>query len=175
VLMRSDSLAVSVTSENLEHPFQAVVKVLLISPFDEDHEALGEILRHSKWEQHSSRTQAEALKFIRTNPTPVVICESELPDGTWKGLLDEFACMPYAPALAVSSRLADDVLWSEALNLGAYSVLTTPFDMKEVFHVVSCAWLNWKRQWEPRQRETVRSHSPWPETERNLLKLKAAS
>ena len=81
---------------------------------------------------------------------------AELPDGTWKDLLEQIVCMKYAPELVVSSRMADEVLWSEALNLGAYSVLSKPLDMKEVFHVVSFAWLNWKRHWEPCQRYTPR-------------------
>jgi DNA-binding NtrC family response regulator len=154
---------------------QTVVKVLLISPCDEDHQGLREILRHSKWEQYGVRTQNEGLEFLRTNVAPVVICESELPDGTWKGLLNQFACMRCAPVLVVSSCIADEVLWSETVNLGAYSVLAKPFDMKEVIHVVSCAWLNWKDKWEPRNRESVRSHSAWPETERQVTRIKAAS
>jgi DNA-binding response OmpR family regulator len=94
-------------------------------------------------------TQAEALEFLRTNTAAVVICESELPESAWKDLRVRFAGMQCAPVLVVSSRLADDVLWSEALNLGAYNVLAKPFDMEEVFHVVGLAWLSWRSQWEP--------------------------
>jgi DNA-binding response OmpR family regulator len=144
---RIDTTAVG----NLQASTQTVVKVLLVSPFDEDHQRLSEILRHSKWEQYGARTQSDALEFLWNNPTPVAICESELPDGSWKDLLDQFAFLKYAPAFVVSSRLADEILWSEALNLGADNVLAKPFDMKEVFHVVSFAWLNRKRQWDRRQ------------------------
>jgi DNA-binding response OmpR family regulator len=35
--------------------------------------------------------------------------------------------------------LADDYLWSEALNLGAYDVLAKPFDVEEVVRTVDAA------------------------------------
>ena len=123
-----DGLAANTAGENLKYASQSVVKVLLISPFDEDHQHLREILRHSKWEQYGARTRTGAMEVLMTNPTPVAICESKLPDGTWKDVLDRFAVMKYAPALVVSSRMADEFLWSEALNLGADNVLAKPFD-----------------------------------------------
>ena len=131
---------------------QRIVRVLLISPHDEDHRHLREILRHSNWQQYGACTHAEALALLRETPIPVVICESELPDGSWRDVLSHFGRMSCPPSLVVTSRLADDVLWSEVLNLGGYNVLAKPLEMKEVFHVVSLAWLLWKRQWE--QRET---------------------
>lgn len=147
----NQSLSFPATSEEPQTVSQRVVKVLLISPFDEDHRHLREILAHSKWQLHSVRTQAEALAFLLDNPTPVALCESELPDGTWRDMLSQLARVRFPPMLVVTSRLADELLWSEVLNLGGYNVLAKPLDMKEVFHVVSLAWLLWKRQWEQPQ------------------------
>jgi FixJ family two-component response regulator len=45
--------------------------------------------------------------------------------------------------LIVASRLADDHLWAEALNLGAWDVLAKPFDRREVFRSVKSAWQHW--------------------------------
>jgi len=135
-------------SEDTRAVSQKVVKVLLISPFDEDHQHLRDILKHSNWQQHGARTQRESFEFLRENLTPVVICESELPDGDWRDVLAQFGRMQSPPLLVVTSRMADDRLWSEALNLGAYNVLAKPLNMKEVFHVVGLAWLSWKRRWE---------------------------
>ena len=36
------------------------------------------------------------------------------------------------PRFVVSSRLADDHVWAEVLNLGGYDVLCTPFEAREV-------------------------------------------
>ena len=46
----------------------------------------------------------------------------------------------------MSSRLADDRLWAEALNLGAWDVLAKPFEKSEVLRAVSTAWLDWKNK-----------------------------
>ena len=48
--------------------------------------------------------------------------------------------------MIVTSRSADERLWVEALNLGAYDVLAKPFDRDEVLRSVSMAWLNWNRK-----------------------------
>lgn len=127
---------------------QKTAKVLLISPFDEDHQNLGDILKHSKWQQYGVRTQRESFEFLRKNVTPVVISESELPDGTWQDVLSRLGLMQCPPLLVVTSRMADDRLWSEALNLGAYNVLAKPLNMKEVLHVMGAAWLSWEPRWE---------------------------
>jgi hypothetical protein len=43
----------------------------------------------------------------------------------------------------VASHFADDQLWAEALNLGAYDVLAMPLRAAEVFRSVSLAWRRW--------------------------------
>lgn len=122
------------------------VKVLLVSPLDDDRRFLMQILRHSKWKYYVARSRAEALTFLRENAVPVLICEADLIDGTWRDLLDQIAHMQHAPLLIVTSGSADDALWAEVLNLGGYNVLAKPFDSREVFHVVGNAWLHWQDQ-----------------------------
>lgn len=43
------------------------------------------------------------------------------------------------PKLIVASRLADERLWAEVLNLGGYDLLVKPFVADEVQRVVSLA------------------------------------
>jgi DNA-binding response OmpR family regulator len=43
------------------------------------------------------------------------------------------------PDLIVASRLADEYLWAEVLNLGGYDVLAKPFNAEEVRRVVGLA------------------------------------
>jgi DNA-binding NtrC family response regulator len=50
------------------------------------------------------------------------------------------------PNLIVTSRLADDELWAEVLNLGGYDVLAQPFDPQEVYRIVFQAWHEQKRR-----------------------------
>ena len=135
-------------SEDTQAVSQRAVNVLLISSHDEDHQHLRDILKHSNWQQHGARTQQEAFEYLHENVTPVVICESQLPDGAWQDVLSRLGRMSCPPMLVVTSRMADDRLWSEVLNLGAYNVLAKPLNAKEVFHVVGLAWMFWKRSWE---------------------------
>ena len=134
------------SSEKTQAIPQKGVELLLVSQFEDDHQQLQRIIRHSNWRLHRAGSQAEALESLRENCTPVVICESELPDGSWKEMHSELRQLPQPPSLVVTSRLADERLWSEVLNLGAYNVLAKPLDQQEVFHVVSLAWLFWKGQ-----------------------------
>ena len=100
----------------------------------------------------------EAIRFLQTNRMAVLVCESELPDGNWKDLLEALALLPLPPLLVVTSRKADDNLWAEVLNLGAYDVLSKPFDRAEVTRIISLAWLHWKDQMARlRQKPAVRT------------------
>jgi DNA-binding response OmpR family regulator len=78
----------------------------------------------------------------------VILCETDLLPGTWRDLLEHIPRTPNPPAVIVSSRLADERLWAEALNLGAWDVLARPFIPSEVFHAVSAAWRHWRNQQE---------------------------
>jgi hypothetical protein len=44
------------------------------------------------------------------------------------------------PLLIVPYRLADEYLWAEALNLGAFDVLAKSFDGNEVDRTLGLAW-----------------------------------
>jgi hypothetical protein len=68
-----------------------------------------------------------------------------LPDGDWKTLLAELEQVPVRPSLIVCSRLADERLWVEVLNLGGYDLLRcAPFVPNEVLGVTQSAFLAWK-------------------------------
>ncbi len=116
------------------------VRVLLISAVPEDHVALQHIFDRSAWRLRRVTTCRDALADICENGTPVVVCERELPDGDWRLVLSELESLPLRPNVIVTSRLADDSLWAEVLNVGAYDLLAQPFDADEVVRVVFLAW-----------------------------------
>jgi DNA-binding response OmpR family regulator len=49
-----------------------------------------------------------------------------------------------SPFFIVTSRLADERLWVEALNVGAYDVLVKPFHVAELKRVLESAWSEWR-------------------------------
>src|ERR1039458_5525052 len=99
--------------------------VLSVSPLAEDYFSLQAIFSHSKRALYRADSLASALAIIRRWEIGVVICERNLSPGTWIDLLEELRPLPDAPPLIVTSRLADEKLWAEALNLGAYDVLNS--------------------------------------------------
>jgi DNA-binding NtrC family response regulator len=119
------------------------VHVLAVSPSESDHRSLAHIFGHTAWEFDTACSIEEASAKLLTTPTPVLLCEENLPDGTWKDLLALAERQANPCYVVVTSQCADDRLWAEVLNLGAYDVLAKPFDSKEVFRVVGLAWRHW--------------------------------
>jgi len=117
--------------------------LLVANPLDDDIIALLGIMTRQQWSVYWCSSCAEAMEMLNATVVPVVISESTLPDGTWFGLLDKVNDLPEPPRFIVASRLADDSLWSEALNLCAYDVLVKPFEAQEVVRVVNAALSSW--------------------------------
>jgi DNA-binding response OmpR family regulator len=129
----------------LAHPQASeIITILAITPYEDDHQTLQMIFNHRNWRLQTARTYAEGRRILRESRAAVVICERDLPDGNWKDVLYELALMENAPQLIVVSRLADDHLWAEVLNLGGYDVLQKPFDPNEVMRAVSMAWRHFR-------------------------------
>ena len=87
-----------------------------------------------------------ALSILGQHDISVVVCEGDLMPGKWTDVLKAINDLPHPPSLIVTSRLADDHLWAEALNLGAWDVLAKPFDRREVVQGVKSAWQHWHNQ-----------------------------
>ena len=117
--------------------------VLSVSPNDEDRVSLERIVK-SDWTVIASATVVSALSALRQIPIPIVMCDVEITVGTWGEMLDHISLLPDPPLLIVTSRLADERLWAQAMNLGAWDVLAKPFDTDEVIRIVSFAWQHWR-------------------------------
>lgn len=129
-------------TRNLSEPNRVVV--LAVTPFADDAACLKEIFSHSNWIFERVDSCGAARRFLRDTPASVVICEGTLADGCWRDLLEAVSELSDPPHLIVASGSANDLLWSEVLNLGGYDLLQKPFDQQEVFRVSSLAWRHWK-------------------------------
>lgn len=90
----------------------------------------------------------EAVGTLRGEPgdeMAAVLCTSALPDGDWRMMLETVQGMPDPPRLLVLSRLADERLWAEVLNLGGHDVLAAPLGEKELEWALHSVWLGWNR------------------------------
>lgn len=119
--------------------------MLVVGPFA-DKAALQSLLPQM-WALSWAAELRSALKQMQAPGAafPIIICDSELAPDSWREMVDRVRCIPAAPLLIVASRLADERLWAEALNVGAYDVLAKPFDCDEVNRVLSSAFLRWSR------------------------------
>jgi len=120
--------------------------VLSISPLTEDHASLETIVGRSAWTLLTADRVSRALPLLRANEVSVVVCERDLLPGSWKDMLEQIQPMSIAPTLIVTSRLADERLWAEALNLGAWDVIAKPFVRTDVIRSVKLAWEHWRHQ-----------------------------
>ena len=127
----------------VETNITGVVTILSISPLEEDRVPLQAIIRHTTWMLLQARDVRSALPLLQQHEVGVVLCERDLQPGTWIDVLEQINALPTAPSLIVTSRLADERLWAEALNLGAWDVLAKPFDRGEVVRSVRSGWQHW--------------------------------
>ncbi len=122
---------------------QTSATVLIASPLHEDYEALRRIFDESgarHWRIRFARTCQEAWMALHQESVDVILAECDFPEGLgWKQLLDEVQNMGGLQPVIVTSRLADDCLWAEVLNLGAYDLVLKPFDGEETVRVVGMA------------------------------------
>ena len=114
---------------------------LLISPAEADHNALQQLFEQHGWNLHATKSFESAVPFLRENAVSVVITERDLGGGDWKDVLNAIHGLHEPPLLIVISRLADDRLWAEGLNLGVYDVLAKPLVPEEVVRVLTSAWI----------------------------------
>jgi FixJ family two-component response regulator len=66
--------------------------------------------------------------------------------GRGEELLDFAEGLPVPPPVIVTSRVADERMWAEVLNLGGYDVLAKPLNSEEVIRTVTSAWSLWQHR-----------------------------
>jgi len=130
---------------------ELAVTVLLVSALPDDRRSLADIFSHTNWRLSFADTPGKAFDLLRQGKHAVVICDRDSHPGWWTDLLGRISALESPPFLVVATLRPDNQLWAEALNLGAYDVLSKPFDQREVLHVVSAAWQQWRSR-ERRQR-----------------------
>lgn len=123
-------------------PAKAPPSVLLVSPESNERLALQAILQSAECRTFACGRCRDADDLIQF--ATVVISEDSLPDGSWQDVLRTVQALERPPALIVTSRLADNRLWAEVLNLGGYDVLAQPLRAQEVMWAVRSAQHQWR-------------------------------
>lgn len=123
------------------------VCALLLGEYDEGLLLIRQVFREAGWRLLEAQGRQEGLRHLDEASVHVVITPSESPGLEWKRVLRDLGRRQRPPQLIVTSRTADEQLWSEVLNCGGYDVLPEPFHRDEVERVVASA----RRHFAPQQ------------------------
>jgi len=118
-------------------PAQSALRVLVVDDELLLRWSLAEVLRrdgHTVWEAQSASTAREAI--TSAPGIDVVLLDHRLPDSEGLGLLQEIRTRMPLAAVVLMTAFATPEIIHDALELGAYSVMTKPFDMHAVEEVV---------------------------------------
>ena len=86
-----------------------------------------------------ARTLAQARAKLLHTDFDAVLTESTFPGGTWLDVLHLVREGPREVRVIVTDPQADARFWAEALNLGAFDLITQPFEEFEVRRIVQNA------------------------------------
>src|SRR5579885_486011 len=123
------------TESNRDHS----VSVLLVGDYRQDRATVIEVFRKLGWKLFEARNRRKALRCLDHHAVHVVLAESDLPHWSWRRVLRDLRRMPLPPQLVVTSRVADDYLWSKVLNVGGFDVLAQPLEAEELERVIASA------------------------------------
>ena len=131
------------------------ITVLSLSPAENDHAVLARTFRdssltlypNSRLTLRPSPTLASALAALRANRIPIVLCDRDGQPEAWREILKASKDLSAPPCVIVTSRLADDRLWAELVNDGAFDLLFKPFDQSAVIRILHSAWVHWQNRY----------------------------
>ena len=129
--------------------YEQPVSALLVGEFAAERSLVAEVFERCGWRLFEARNRSRALESVRRHSVRVVIAEAELPGWRWQEVHRDLLRLPVPPELVVTSRMADEHLWAEVLNLGAYDVLARPLDREEVERVIAGASREFDRHLRP--------------------------
>jgi len=125
---------------------------------EDGHAALQRILGAGKWQVAGASTVEDAKAVLLVHSVLLVICAAPLCDRRWKSWPAETCRLSVAPKPIVSSGLACESRWAEALSLGCYAVWSRPYVASQVLRVVSLVWRRWRWDCSP-SRGTLKAAS----------------
>ena len=114
-------------------------RILFISGRHDDAPQLSRMLESLPVTLEHVETYQQARTSLQQSDYDVLLTESALPDANWMDVLHLARDIPGGAEVIVTDPHADGQFWSNALNLGAYDVLSQPFYAPEVRRILSNA------------------------------------
>ena len=121
--------------------------VLLVHHRNERFGTLNFILEVLSIKTIRVRTVEEAEAPLCEMPCPhLVLTDAVLPDGNWMDVLDVAAKAAEPVNVIVVSPAADNKLYMDAIEHGAFDFMTDVFTVPEIVHILKCALDNVARR-----------------------------
>jgi len=111
-------------------------RILFVSGHPDDARRLTPMLQALPLVMEQVGTLEQARKQLHQGDYQIILTEAILPDGDWLGALHLARQYPGGINVIVTDPQADARFWAEALNLGAYDLLTQPFYEPEVRRIL---------------------------------------
>ena len=125
---------------------RAPVRVLVATPNDRHYRALENAILGTGWSLFRSYNLVEGLSAVINHEIEVIFTDCELPDGSWRDMVQSLRACRNAPRVIVFSQLADDRLWMDVLQSGGYDLVSVPFNRKEILRTGNGAWHSWEKK-----------------------------
>ncbi len=117
--------------------------LVALSDRNERAELLG-VLKPTGWRVEAVSSLEQAIASLRRSKVAVIVTQFRPSQRlSWLDLLNATWRFEPAPRVIVTDRLADESMWAEVLNLGAFDLLMQPFVPEEVVRVIGHAWRSW--------------------------------
>ena len=111
-------------------------RILFISGHPDDARRLAPMLRALPLVMEYVGTLEQARNQLQQGDYEIILTEANLPDGDWLGALHLAREHPGEIKVIVTDPQADARFWAEALNLGAFDLLTQPYYEPEVRRIL---------------------------------------
>ncbi len=111
-------------------------RILFVSGQQADVNRLQQMLRSLPVVLEHVSTLREAKGRVEKGRYDVILTEALLQDGNWVDVLQLARAIPGEVQVIVTDPHADSRFWAEALNLGAYDLVTQPFYEPEVRRIL---------------------------------------
>jgi DNA-binding NtrC family response regulator len=109
--------------------------LLFVSPYPQDGRSVAKMLDDDPLNVVHACGLKDAANKLECRNFQLVVTEANLEDGTWLDLLQLTRSL--GMELVVTDAWADARFWVEAINLGAYDLLTQPFEETEVRRLIA--------------------------------------
>lgn len=114
-------------------------RILLVMP-PERRSRMLRILSDSGIEVSVAESVADAQRAMAgPQRFQLVFVDAELPDGSWRDVLQFVVASRANCEMVVCSRCGDERLWAEVIQCGAFDLLPEPVEKQEVLRIMNSA------------------------------------